>query len=170
MAARSLHEQFHVVGTQFTALEPQVCVAVPIFILRCSKLSPKQTRTSFAVLVDLDTVFQKPPTSVNHLSARFHKQNLLALRQGVLHNGNVLRMHPGVLPVLLNALAAMDTPGMTSLYDFAESVCNTTLRAFNSFVPICFHSTRRIAPGPGALFTVTLGVSLCKTNDCGCPL
>ena len=118
MAARSLHEQFHVVGTQFTALEPQVCVAVPIFILRCSKLSPKQMRTSFAVLVDLDTVFQKPPTSVNHLSARFHRQNLLALRQGVLHNGNVLRMHPGVLPVLLNALAAMDHAIMNdSRYD-----------------------------------------------------
>ena len=71
MATTSLRELFHVIGTQFTALDPQVCVAVPIFVLRCSELRPKQARASFAVLVDMDTVFQNPPTSVDHLSARF---------------------------------------------------------------------------------------------------
>ena len=85
---------------------------MPILVLCGSELGTEQLTSSFAVLIDLYTVLEVPPASIDNLRPRLHDELFAGPRDSVLHKGYVLGLDPYILSVSLHTLLAMDDPVM----------------------------------------------------------
>ena len=97
---------------KLTALQPEIRILVPILVLCGSELGTEQLTSGFAVLINLYTVLQVPPASIDTLRPRLHDELFAGPRDSVLHKGYVLGLDPYIISVSLRTLLAFDDPVM----------------------------------------------------------
>ena len=89
-------------------MQPQIIVFVPVFVLRRSKLGSQSLASRTTVLVNDDSVFQKPPCAIDDLRARLHGDGAVGAGNLVLHEFDVVWLQPTKLAIHLDPLLGMD--------------------------------------------------------------
>ena len=89
-------------------MQPQIIVFLPVFVLRRSKLGSQSLASRTTVLVNDDSVFQKPPCAIDDLRARLHGDGAVGAGNLVLHEFDVVRLQPTKLAIHLHPLLGLD--------------------------------------------------------------
>ena len=89
-------------------MQPQIIAFVPVFVLCRSKLGSQSLASRTTVLINDNSVFQKPPCAINDLRARLHGDGAVGVGNLMLHEFDVVRLQPTKLAINLRPLLGVD--------------------------------------------------------------
>eukprot|EP00439_Symbiodinium_sp_Y106_P036312 s3472_g4.t1 len=100
-----------------------------------SKLGSQSLDSRTTVLVNDDSVFQKPPCAIDDLRARLHGDGAVGAGNLVLHEFDVARLQPTKLAIHLDPLLGMDHTIVKDPFDLQlVRLCRVSMENNTTFV------------------------------------